>query len=419
MERRRKVRVEASALRREARTFAYDALGRLTSATNPEQTKPTAYTYDADNDIQTRTDALGVTTTYNYDYLDRLTGKTYSDGVTPNVTYTWDGAGVANGVGRLASVSNKWAVRNYTAYDSVGHVTASSEQNLLNGQTYTFNNYSYDLAGSLTSETYPSGRVITTAYDGAERPTGVTGQPSGGLATNYVSPLAGNQEYWPHGALYAYQYANSVVPVTTFDKVLRPAANWATVNNSANNYLLLLENSWNPNGTLAWTVEGYGPNVPWGSMNFFTQNYVYDGLNRLTSACDVGYSRGFSYDAYGNMSVASASGAPLNGITPSSANGYNPYNPATNQLLNASYDANGQMKALGNPTAVTFAYDAEGRVTSSVSMGSPSVTVNYYYDGEGNRVQKSVAGGTTTAFVHDAFGALVAEYASAAITPLA
>ncbi len=36
------------------------------------------------------------------------------------------------------------------------------------GQTYSFR-YSYNLAGALTSETYPSGRVITNSYDGANR----------------------------------------------------------------------------------------------------------------------------------------------------------------------------------------------------------------------------------------------------------
>ena len=51
----------------------------------------------------------------------------------------------------------------------------------------------------------------------------------------------------------------------------------AAIVNGANNYLLLVENSWNTNGALAWTAEGDGPNVPWGSMNFFTQNYGYDG----------------------------------------------------------------------------------------------------------------------------------------------
>ncbi len=251
------------------RSFAYDGLRRLTSATNPEQTKPTSYTYDANNNIQTRTDALGVTTTYSYDALNRLTGKTYSDNTTPNGTYNWDVAGVTNGVGRLGSVSNSVAKRNYTAYDALGNVTASSMQNLLDGQTYTFSNYKYDLAGGLISETYPSGRVLTTAYDGAERPITVTGQPTSGSATTYVQPISNSPEYWPHGAPYAYQYANQVV--------------------------------------------------------------------------------------------------------------------------------------LGSPAAVGFTYDAEGRVTSSQSS-SPNVAVNYYYDGEGNRIQKSVTGGTTTAFVHDAFG---------------
>lgn len=57
-------------------------------------------------------------------------------------------------------------------------------------------------------------------------------------------------------------------------------------------------------------------------MTWLTQNYGYDAINRLNSVGDSGYSRGFSYDAYGNMSVSS--GSLLNGLTPSSANGYNP-----------------------------------------------------------------------------------------------
>jgi YD repeat-containing protein len=44
----------------------------------------------------------------------------------------------------------------------------------VNGQTYSFS-YAYDLTGALTSETYPSGRVIKTTYDGAERPNAVSG----------------------------------------------------------------------------------------------------------------------------------------------------------------------------------------------------------------------------------------------------
>jgi YD repeat-containing protein len=43
------------------------------------------------------------------------------------------------------------------------------------GQTHSFENYSYNLAGALTSETYPSGRVISYSYDAANRRTRHTG----------------------------------------------------------------------------------------------------------------------------------------------------------------------------------------------------------------------------------------------------
>jgi len=38
----------------------------------------------------------------------------------------------------------------------------------------------------------------------------------------------------------------------------------------------------------------------------------------------------------------------------------------------------------------------------------------YSYDADGQRVQKTVSGGATTVYIHDAFGELAAEYASSA-----
>ena len=129
------------------------------------------------------------------------------------MTYTWDPA-LANGIGRLGSVANGSGVMNYTGYDAMGRVTQSNQQT----PSYYYNfSYSYDLAGALTSETYPSGRVLRTAYDGAGRPTGINGT-LGSTATNYVSPFPNAVEYWPHGAPNLYLYGNNVVPVNSFDK---------------------------------------------------------------------------------------------------------------------------------------------------------------------------------------------------------
>src|SRR3989441_7326202 len=47
----------------ETRTFAYNSLSRLTSATNPESGS-TSYTYDANGNVLTKQDARGVTTCF-------------------------------------------------------------------------------------------------------------------------------------------------------------------------------------------------------------------------------------------------------------------------------------------------------------------------------------------------------------------
>jgi YD repeat-containing protein len=49
----------------------------------------------------------------------------------------------------------------------VGNVTGSSQTT--GNITYKFG-YAYNLASQQTSDTYPSGRVLTTGYDAANRP---------------------------------------------------------------------------------------------------------------------------------------------------------------------------------------------------------------------------------------------------------
>jgi YD repeat-containing protein len=86
------------------RTFVYDSLSRLTNACNPEAVNAkqlpctltagpwsAVYTYDANGNTKTRTDARGIVTNYTYDALNRLTGKTYpNDTATPALSYGYD-----------------------------------------------------------------------------------------------------------------------------------------------------------------------------------------------------------------------------------------------------------------------------------------------------------------------------------------
>src|SRR5205807_9188662 len=83
-----------------ARTFNYDSLKRLTSASNPESGtvcygtvvggQCQANGYDASGNLVYKTDARQVLTSFDpYDALNRPTAKHYSDG-TPTVTYFYD-----------------------------------------------------------------------------------------------------------------------------------------------------------------------------------------------------------------------------------------------------------------------------------------------------------------------------------------
>ena len=72
------------------RSFTYDALSRLKSATNPES-GTINYTYDANSNLATKTDARTITTTYAYDALNRVKTRAYtnepSGSETPDVSY--------------------------------------------------------------------------------------------------------------------------------------------------------------------------------------------------------------------------------------------------------------------------------------------------------------------------------------------
>jgi len=84
----------------QTRSFVYDSLKRLISATNPESST-IAYQYDNNSNLIQKTDARGIVSTYGYDALNRNTTIDYSDtaSINPDVSRFYDGA--VNGKGRL------------------------------------------------------------------------------------------------------------------------------------------------------------------------------------------------------------------------------------------------------------------------------------------------------------------------------
>ena len=382
----------------QTRTFVYDSLARLTSATNSES-GTISYSYDANGNLETRTDARSIVTSYTYDALNRVKTRSYSD-ATPAVSYVYDAGGVSNSRGRLTRVSSSVSATNYTEYDALGRVKASSQ--VTEGVTYNFS-YAYDLAGNLTSQTYPSGRVVTTGYDAAVRVNAVTGQ-QGQTTTAYAAQFA----YAPHGAVSQLQLGNGRWEHTLFNNRLQPTE--IGLGTSATDsslwqvsYSYNTPNQVNNNGnalTQMITAPGFTA----------TQSYTYDSLNRLESAQESNstgqsWTQGYVYDRYGNRQINTATTTPaLVGPNPS-------ISTANNRITAAgySYDLAGN---LTQEPGQGFTYDGENRLRTA-DTGQTAGQASYQYDGDGRRVKKETASGVTF-FVYNAMGQLIAEYSTQA-----
>lgn len=160
------------------RTFSYDSLSRLLTATNPESGNVTMV-YDPNGNVLQRIspapNQTGTATqmiSYCYDALNRVTGKAYSaqpctNGQLPNgtavVTYVYDQG--TNAIGGLSSLVDQAGSGSYTYYP-MGRI--ASEQRIIAGITKSMG-YTYNLDGSIATATYPSSAVITYTPDPAGR----------------------------------------------------------------------------------------------------------------------------------------------------------------------------------------------------------------------------------------------------------
>jgi RHS repeat-associated protein len=184
-----------------AATYTYDVLNRPTGVTDGAVTA--SYGYNAVNKLISRTLPNGVTTTYQYNDLDRLTRLTDAKGamVIADQQYQQDAAGRItqkvdlvgtntygyDAAGRLTSATHPTLPAESYTYDGVGNRTAShrstsySYQPFNRLQTTSAASYTYDNNGNLLSKTDGAGTTSFT-WDYENRLTGVI-PPSGSSLT--------------------------------------------------------------------------------------------------------------------------------------------------------------------------------------------------------------------------------------------
>jgi len=373
-------------------SYVYNGFGDLIQQTSPDSGK-TVYKYDANGNLTWKKDKAGVTI-YAYDALDRLRNRTYPAHKLENVTYTYDEAGHGFGIGRLTSVTDQAGTLS-RSYDERGNITNETRTTA----TATLSTgYAYDGAGRIAAITYPSGWGVAYNRDIIGRVTAVS-LTEPGYATS-VSILSA-ASYEPFGPLKSLVFGNDVTETRVFDLDYR----LASVVDMGAAPLQDLTYGYDAADNVLSILDGVTP------AN--TQTFVYDVLNRLTSATGSYGALSYGYDAVGNITTQTIAGATRTFK----------YKPNTNRLTEIDDGLTRQRIATTPAGSIKSFRPAMGAVTKLfynkanrlTTVKAKSVVVGQYtYDAFGRRVIKTAAG--TTLFAYDMAGQLLEETTGGAAT---
>ncbi|HEV2804512.1 MAG TPA: RHS repeat-associated core domain-containing protein [Chthoniobacterales bacterium] len=322
-------------------TYGYDAMNRLRyRVPDPSMGEPTVeFTYTATGQRETMRDATG-TTFYNYDGRGQLSTKQTPFG---SLSYSY----YANGSLARTWSSNVNGVDTSYAYDEQNRLATVTDPNL--GNT----TYSYDEVGNLKSVNYPNAIKHQYTYNVLNRVDLLIDR----------SPTNTIINCWK----YHYTGAGQRTWAEEFDH--RTA--WYTYDNLGRLKTEAVTGSIQDgkNGNVSYGYDNVGNRLSRTSSlaGIPNQTFGYDANDRLN---------GDQYDANGNTKSAPVSQPPVTPQQPGA--GGSPLN--TQQILGSD------------------SYDSENRLTQ---RNGSNGNVTLVYDGDGNRVQQTVNGQTTSYLVDD------------------
>lgn len=309
-------------------------IGLLKSVDGPRVDVPdiTSYTYTAQGNISTVTNALGQVTTYSsYDGNGRLLSMTDPNGVV--TTLTWWPRG--------------WLKTSTTA-----------------GKTTT---YDYDGVGQLTKVTQPTGYYIQYTYDAAHR------------LTDLQDP-AGNRIHYTLDAMGNRTKEETFDPGNTLRRTSEQVYNeLGRLKQDKGPYDQLLEYTYDAEGNRTKTQRI----LPSGTI--YTHNYTFDALDRLKTQTEQGgFLTQYGYDALDRPQTVTD---PRSLTTTSTYNAFGDVvtlqSPDTG-LTSYTYDEAGNLNAKTDARGITttYTYDALNRLLSADAPGTAS-DITYAYDGNG------------------------------------
>ena len=365
--------------------FTYDAQGRLLTRTETDTVsggnRTTTNTYNAQGLLATRdgprTDVTDVTT-FTYDARGNLTETTNALGHVNRVT-------AYDAHGRPLTLEDPNALITTLAYDARGKLLSRD----VGGQLTTFE---YDGVGNVTKTTLPDGSFLLSGYDDAQRLVAI--EDNLGNRTELTLDAAGNR-----------------IEETVKDPTSNITRTRTRIYNALNRLTKEIggagqatEFQYDPVGSQAAVVDG----------NTRRTTSEYDALNRLAKSIDPDLGETtFGYDVRDNLvSVTDAEGLATTFTYGGLANLTAQSSPDTG-LTQFTYDDAGnhitQLDARGVMT--DFFYDALNRL-EAIEYSNAAKNVGFEYDagpnGIGHLTRMTDESGVTD-FVYDIRGNLLSE----------
>lgn len=364
----------------------YNQLGQLQTAKDAGN-HPTGFTYDANGNTDTVTDALGRVTDNDYDPLNRLS-HTLQDvaGIAANTQFKYDAQDHLTEVVDPKGLSTKYQ---YNAFGDLKRLESPDTG---------VATYDYDAAGNRTGALDARGEQTTYSYDALNRLTAI-GYSDAALNVGYtydaVQPECVAGETFAVGRLTRMTDGSGATRYC-YDRF----GNLTRKVQTTNGQTFTLRYSYTKAGQLAGIAYPDGTQV----------DYVRDGLGRATEVgvTPSGGSRqvlltGASYHPFGPV----AGWTFGNGRTISRTLDLD-YRPKTilstgigagGLNLGFGWDAVGNVASLHTsgleqPPRVSFDYDTLNRLTAFRDGAAGAAIEQYAYDATGNRTSFTNAGGT-------------------------
>lgn len=318
-------------------TYQYNYYNRLTKATDPLGVWK-EFTYNSNGTIATTKTYIGYTY-YTYDAFGRQISETRPDTTTVNTSFTWN----TNNGGRYAITKSGTNIPTETTiYDALNREVRHSQTRFDGNQLKV--DKTYDTYGNLWKESYP--------YK--------TGSPT--------------YKQYTYDAYNRLETKSEIGKTTTYSySGLQTTVNDGTMTTTTTTDALGgIVSVTDPAGTINYTLNGAGNptsiSAPASSGSGITTSIAYDTYERRTSIAD-----------------------PSSGTTTYSYHG-------TEGYLLSETNAKNQ--------TTSYVYDIHGRMTQKTS---PEFYTTYTYNNNLNKITaETSSSGTSTNYTYDAFGRLSA-----------